>query len=75
MGDKLRGLYHKFNVERTDGSSETGGKHCGCDYFVLDLDHDQHALAALLAYADSCCKEHPALSIDLLAKCSEMKKP
>lgn len=30
MGDKTRGIYHKFNVTRTDGSSAPDGKHDGC---------------------------------------------
>lgn len=68
MGDKSRGLYNKFNVTRTDGSSEPGGKHDGCEFFVLDLTHDKHAKAALLAYAKSCCLEYPLLSEDLRIK-------
>ena len=39
MADRrTEGLYHKFNVERTDGTSEPGKRHHGCDYFVLDSD-------------------------------------
>ena len=68
MGDKTRGLYNKFEVRRVDGSSELGGKHCGCDYFVLDLTHDKHAPAALLAYAHSCEAEYPLLAADLREK-------
>ncbi|MGE5523418.1 MAG: hypothetical protein ACM3SS_06875, partial [Rhodospirillaceae bacterium] len=68
MGDKSRGLYHKFNVERTDGSSAPGGKHHGCDYFVLDMTHDAFAKAALTAYADACEKEYPLLADDLRAR-------
>lgn len=60
-----RGLYNKFRVERMDGSSNPGGKHDGCEYFVLDLTHDKHAKAALLAYADSCNTEYPLLAQDL----------
>lgn len=67
MGDKSRGLYNKFNVTRTDGSSEPGGKHDGCEYFVLDITHDPHAKAALLAYAESCKTDYPLLSHDLRA--------
>lgn len=53
--DKARGLYGKYSrVERADGQSEPGGKHHGCQYFVLDLDHDKHAVTAILAYAKSC---------------------
>jgi len=55
MNDKkTQGLYAKFNVTRMDGSDAPGGKHHGCQYFVLDVTHDHHALSALLAYADSC---------------------
>jgi len=68
MGDSTRGLYDKFTVERTDGSSSEGGKHDHCEYFVLDLNHDKHAPAALLAYAESCQVEYPLLATDLRAK-------
>lgn len=68
MGDKSRGLYNKFVVERRDGSSDIGGKHYGCEYFVLDLTHDKHAAAALRAYADSCAEEYPLLAADLRLK-------
>jgi hypothetical protein len=61
------GLYHKFNVERTDGSSALGGKHYGDDYFVLNLTTDKHALPALKAYAKSCADDFPALASDLRA--------
>lgn len=60
-----KGIYEKFKVERTDGQSEPGKKHHGCRYFVLDLDHDDHAGAAIEAYADSCEREYPALAADL----------
>ena len=68
MADTMRGLYDKFIVRRTDGSSEPGGKHGDCEYFVLDLDHDPHAQAAILAYAKSCDASHPLLARDLRAK-------
>jgi hypothetical protein len=67
--DTGRGLYRKFIVERTDGSSASGGKHEHCRYFVLDLDHDRHAPAAIRAYADSCRSEYPALAADLDRAC------
>ena len=63
--DAERGVYEKFRVERTDGRSEPGEKHHGCAYFVLDLDHDPHAVAALEAYAESCRLDYPALSRDV----------
>ena len=64
MSDTTRGIYHKFNATRTDGSSAPGGKHEHCRYFVLDRDH---APTALAAYAQSCAKTHPVLAGDILA--------
>ncbi|KAA3644531.1 MAG: hypothetical protein DWQ07_14015 [Chloroflexi bacterium] len=49
--DQEIGLYRKFKVERTDGSSEPGGKHEKCAHFILDCDHDPLAKPALEAYA------------------------
>lgn len=69
MGDKSRGLFHKFKtIERTDGESRPGGKHDNCDYFVLDLTHDPFAASALSAYAEACRDEYPLLAADLYAK-------
>lgn len=65
MGDKTRGLYGKFHVERTDGQGGPGKKHNGCDYFVPDLTHDQHALPAIRSYAESCRPDYPLLASDL----------
>lgn len=65
MGDRSRGMYGKFRVERTDGRSVPGQRHHDCQYFVLDIDHDPHAKAALKAYADSCRAEHVLLAQDL----------
>lgn len=62
--DKTEGVYEKYRVERTDGRSEPGEKHHGCRYFVLDLDHDPHAAAALRAYAESCQEDYPELASD-----------
>lgn len=63
--DKDRGLYRKFNVTRTDGSSAPGGKHQNCRYFVLDLDHDPFADEALRIYAQQCRREFPTLAEDI----------
>ncbi len=63
--DTGQGLFQKFEVRRTDGSSEPGGKHEGCEYFVLDTDHDPYAAAALRAYASACEASHPLLARDL----------
>lgn len=63
MPDTDRGLYPKYRVERRDGNE----KHRGCACFVLDLDHDPHALPAIAAYATSCQTSRPALARDLRA--------
>jgi len=63
MPDKSRGLFDKFRVTRLDGTHLPGGKHDGCEYFVLDWKHDSFTLPALEAYADACEKE----GFDLLA--------
>lgn len=63
-----QGLFRKFVVYRADGSSQPGGKHYGCEYFVLDIDHDPYAAAALRAYAVACAETHPQLSADLQAR-------
>lgn len=68
MGDPNRGLYAKFDVQRTDGKDAAGEKHCGCDYFVLDLTHDKHAIPAIMAYIESCRQEYPLLAQDLAIK-------
>lgn len=68
MGDKTKGLYRKFTVIRNDGSSNLGGKHEHCEYFVLDMTHDAHARAAIRAYAESCEAEYPLLADDLRRK-------
>jgi hypothetical protein len=54
-----QGLYKKFNVTRVDG------KYPDRRYFVLDIDHDPHALDALWGYAESCKYTHPELADDL----------
>jgi hypothetical protein len=69
--DTKRGLYGKYKIERLDGSSAPGQKHERCMYYVLDLEHDKHARAALKAYAESCAKDYPELARDL----REMLKP
>lgn len=71
MGDPNRGLYEKFKVRRRDGQSENGKKHHGCEYFVLDIDHDEFAWPALEAYALACKSEYPLLAGDLSRKIAE----
>lgn len=73
MSDTERGYYRKFKVERTDGTSAPGEKHEDCEYFVLDLFHDPHAIPALEAYRAACMTTHPALADDLRFKIGEMR--
>ena len=70
-----QGLFRKFVVRRTDGSDAPGGKHYGCRYFVLDVDHDKHAVAALTAYAKACETTHPDLAKDLREKWGAQPAP
>lgn len=67
--DGTRGVYRKYDIRRTDGSSEPGGKHYDCTYFVLDIEHDPFAIPALRAYAEACRETHPKLANDLLYVC------
>jgi hypothetical protein len=67
------GLYRKFTVTRTDGSSGHWGKHERCDYFVLDWVHDKFAPVAALAYADACQSEYPELAADLRKRASSCR--
>lgn len=69
MSDE-RGLYEKFTVRRNNSPLPTyGDKHYGCEYFVLDLTHDEAALPALVAYAEAAnaAGKH-ALAADIRAK-------
>lgn len=63
--DEKRGLYGKYIIQRVDGSDAPGGKHAGCQYFVLDLTHDNYALPALREYARWCRGQLPLLADDL----------
>jgi hypothetical protein len=63
-----QGLFHKYNVTRTDGSDKPGHKHADCECFVLDVEHDPHAKAALAAYAESIAATHPALAKDMVSR-------
>jgi hypothetical protein len=64
-GCRERGLYVKYEVQRTDGTDQPGGRHDGCRTFVLDLDHDPEAQRVLLEYARLIRDERRSLSDDL----------
>ncbi len=70
-----QGLFRKFVVGRVDGSDKPGGKHHGCTYFVLDVDHDPCARLALAAYAAACESTHPTLAADLRTKWGVVPAP
>lgn len=57
----------KYQVCRTDGSTHVGGKHHHCDFFVLDIQHDHFARAALRTYAVVCEADYPHLAADIRA--------
>lgn len=63
---EAQGVFDKFIVQRVDGSDLPGGKHYGCENFVLDLTHDPHALPAIRSYAASCAATHPQLARELI---------
>jgi hypothetical protein len=72
---KQKGLYTKYNVSRTDGSSEPGGKHEKCRYFVLDLDCDPLAIPGAIAYAIAARKEgYEVLADDLIQVAEELRQ-
>lgn len=48
-----------------DGRDKYGEKHHRCILFVLDIDHDPHAIPALIAYANSCAIDYPQLAAEL----------
>jgi hypothetical protein len=72
LKDNVLGLYKKYQVNRTNGSSAPGQKHDGCEYFVLDLTHDKYSCYALYAYADACEENYPQLAVDLREKADKI---
>lgn len=73
--EKRAGIYRKFNVARTDGSSAPGGKHERCEYFVLDWQHDPYTGPAVRAYADACEHSYPTLAAELRDKATKRFGP
>lgn len=62
MDDKQRGMYHKFNVYRVRDGQQAEPV---LNSFVLRIDRDPFAVAALEAYANACEAEYPALAKDI----------
>lgn len=68
-----QGLFDKYRVSRTDGKDYRGSKHHGCDYFVIDMDHDPAAGPALITYAAAVVKTHPVLASELIKRFADVK--
>lgn len=60
--DTKRGIYHKYSIRRLKDRQR---KHTNCRYFVLDPKHDAYALPAMIAYANACKDDYPALATEL----------
>jgi hypothetical protein len=64
----MSSLYRKYSVTRL---GDLGGKHDHCDYFVLDLTHDDSARKAAMTYA--VLTNNGALLRELAALTSELQ--
>lgn len=62
MSDNEQGLYGKYILSKKSGNPIDPNAR----YFVLRYDEDPHARVALKAYAESCEKDNPLLSNDLM---------
>lgn len=60
-----QGYYHKYNVQRVDEGNNEAEVHKDCDFFVLDLTHDVHAVRALDKYREAMVGVDTQLAIDL----------
>lgn len=58
---------NKYLVLRQDGRDTPDEKHHGCEYFVLDLNHDPYARKALAAYAEAVHSTNYEFACDLRA--------
>ena len=60
-----QGYYHKYDVKRVDEGGNEDIVHEACDFFVLDLTHDVHAVKALRQYRDAMVGVNMDLARDL----------
>lgn len=65
-----KGIYGKYEIRKTDGT-ETDPK---AVYFVLRLDTDPWARAAIREYARACQGEQPELAVDIWKLLKELKE-
>ena len=66
----MRGLYKKHIVTRADGSPTDPD----AQYFVLRIDTDPHARAALRTYVALVREDNPVLAVDLLLWLDQLKE-
>lgn len=52
----------RYRVEKRD---DPDGKHDACEFFVLDLTHDPHAVFALRAYAAAIQQTNPEFAAEI----------
>ncbi len=72
-GCLAEGFGDKFEVRRTDGQSDPGGRHDGCVYFTLDLTHDPIAREVALEYAmKAAVQGRTRLALELAGKAREL---
>ena len=57
-----KGLYRKYIIQKADGQPTDPG----AQYFVLRIDTDRHARAAIQAYADSVRSENFRLACNIV---------
>lgn len=75
MNKRERGIIpYRYTVKREDGRDYPGGKHDGCFYWVLDIDHDLFARKALRTYIAACRTEYPKLAEDLTNELSRVER-
>jgi len=65
-------IYDKFTVIRNDGTDAEGGKHQGCRYIVVDIDHDEQAIRILSYLAKAYMITRPTYSASLAALRSDL---
>lgn len=63
----MNGIFDKYKVEKRDGTPIDPKAR----YFVLRVDTDRHARAALMMYAESCQDENPQLFQDIATLLTE----
>lgn len=71
MDDTARGVYGKYVISKADGSA-VDPEAC---YFVLRLDVDPAARAAMRAYADAVRDDNEEMADDIEACLDELENP